>query len=176
MVRIPAILELLLGANIETQDSTDTMEAGLAEDFYCFQFWDTMSSNVGVYYAGIKERDVFMQEYCDLPIKFSGPFLLECGFKASQDDLTKYLTTLSSPELKHTECMRRYLQSYLENPKRLAVMSRDTIRRYYNGRSLHSFLCSIECPEKIKDFILLKHLFKSEVSTKAILKDMGISK
>ena len=171
-----AILELLLGANIETQDSTYTVEVGLSRTLYRFQLWGTMGSKDGVYYTDVKERDVYTQEDYDSPMNLPGPFLLECGFKASTDYLTTYLNILSLPKLKHTECMRRYLQGYLENPKRLAVMSKDTIRRYYKGRSLHSFLCSIQCPEQIKDFILLKHLFKSEVATKAILKDMDINK
>ena len=160
------ILELLLGANIETQDSTDTVEVGLTKDLNRFQLWDAMSNKGGVYYTDVKERDVYTQEDYDSPMNFTGPFLLECGFKASNDYLTKYLNKLSSPKLEHTECMRRYLQDYLEHPKRLAVMSRDTIRRYYKGRSLHTYLCSIECAEKIKDFILLKHLFPSEVKPK----------
>ena len=170
------ILELLLGANIETQDSTDTVEIGLTKDLYRFQLWGAMGSKDGVYYTDVIERDVYTQEDYDLAMNLSGPFLLECGFKASKDYLTTYLNKLSSPKLEHTECMRRYLQDYLENLKRLAVMSKDTIRRYYKGRSLHTYLCSIQCPEKIKDFILLKHLFKSEVAFKAILKDMDITK
>ena len=110
----------------------------------------------------------------DWPMNYAGPLLLECGFKASKQILTKSLDRLGLLKNKKAECIRRYIQDYLENPQRIAVMSRNTIRRYYKGRSLHSFLRSITCPNKIKDFILLKHLFPSEVTPEALLKDMDI--
>lgn len=168
------ILQFLIGANIETHDSIDTVEAGLITDLNRFVMWSPGIQKEGVYCTDIKERDVVTNKDYNLPMNFIGPLLLECGFRTSQHALTKYLNKFSSLEVQNAGCIRRYLQCYLENPKRLAVITRETIRRYYKGRSLHTYLCSINCPDKIKDFISLKHLFEPEMTLETILNDMDI--
>ena len=158
---IRAILQLLIYNNIDTQSSTDVVKGGLKRDLDRLLLRRRYKSDMeGVYFADAKERDVFTQEQCDLPMNFIGPLLLESGFSVPEHILKEHLDELRSSKYQHAECIRGYIQVYLENPKQLSVICRDTLRRYYKGRSLHTFVHSMVCPETIKDFILLKHVTK----------------
>ena len=159
---VRAMLHLLVDANVEMQTSTDTVKQGLRNDLCRLQFWDGKDQVIKtrVYFTDVKERDVFTEEDYDLPMSFTGPWLLECGFRVSKHILTEFLDNLCKSKTTNAEGIRRYIQEYMENPKQLVVLSRDSLRRYYQGRSLQTFLNSTVCPEKIKDFILLKHLTK----------------
>ena len=173
-----AIFQLLIDANIETQCSTDTVEEGLRRDVIRFKWcrFSEKDNTKGFYLADIKERDVFTHDEYDLVTNFFGPFMLECGFIVSKRILTKVLVKLSSFKNKNVEFVCRYIKNYMENPKRLTVLCRETLRNYYKGRSVHTFLNNTVCPEKMKDFILLKHLTKGQTTLDTILKDMELNK
>lgn len=111
-----------------------------------------------VYQADAKEHGIFGYDGDDFAMNFARPFLLESGFKIPKQDLEVYLETeLHAAERNY---LMNYMQQNLDRPKTLAKICRDTLRKYFRGLKLHKFLEMSNCPNLIKDYVLLNYSLK----------------
>ena len=58
--------------------------------------------------------------------------------------------------------MRSYINSYTENTfyKQLTLQCIEFIRKYFEGNNLIRFLVSSDCPQCVKDYILMTYLLE----------------
>ena len=84
-------------------------------------------------------------------LNFIGPLLLECGFPLSER--TGTLLESVFEHLHPTEV--EYIRACLERPRKLTMICRDVLRRYFRGRMIHEFVRGEVLPKSLKDFILL---------------------
>ena len=92
----------------------------------------------------------------NLALNFFAPLLLECGFSMNQANLEFFLHKKSN--LHPAELL--YIHDWLKTPRSLTVLCRNTIRGYFLGRRLHSFVHNLEVCQKVKEFLLLKTVLK----------------
>lgn len=110
----------------------------------------------GCYEMDASEHSVF-PDGDSYALNFIAPMLIECGFPYSRDDLTNALDKqLESSEL-------NYFRHYLDNPRSLQLSCRDTLRKHFKNRAIHSYLysCKSAIPQKICDFILIQDIIKA---------------
>ena len=103
-----------------------------------------------------KDHGHFGFEGQDFALNFTAPFLLECGWPTTKYTLEKYLTEQLHPS--EIDYFRAYMQENFNGPKPLAKICRCALRMHFKGRKIHKFLEMTDCPQKIKDYILKKHL------------------
>ena len=84
-------------------------------------------------------------------LNFVGPLLIECGFsKPTASSLLK----IDIEALDPTE--KAYLQKIQNEPRSLKLYCRNSLRRYFRGRSLHKFVSDAGIPNSVENYILLK--------------------
>ena len=103
-----------------------------------------------------KEHGRFGFEGQDFALNLTAPFLLECGWPTTRYTLEKYLTEQLHPS--EIDYFRAYMQENFDGPKPLAKICRCALRMHFKGRKIHKFFEMTDCPQKIKDYILKKHL------------------
>ena len=106
----------------------------------------------------VREHGMFGHDGEDLALNCVYPFLLECGYKIPRRNLQNYLDEISNIESKSIEVA--YIINYLKTSRSLQTCCRDTLRNHFRGRYIHRFVEVSGCPQKIKDFILLKDLLR----------------
>ena len=106
----------------------------------------------------VREHGKFGHDGEDLALNYVYPFLLECGYKIPRRILQYVLDEISNTESKSIEVA--YFINYLETPRSLQTCCRNTLRNHFRGRYIHRFVEVSRCPQKIKDFILLKDLLR----------------
>ena len=107
----------------------------------------------GVYNMDAKEHSLFGHDGTGAyAFNFIGPLLIECGFPVSQ------YTIVRSLQYNLHETEQRYLTQHLNCPKSLQLFCRDSLRKYFKRRQIHCFVNRLNCPNKIKDFIVLKSI------------------
>ena len=97
----------------------------------------------------------------DFALNFMGPFLMECGFQVDRREIEHFLSKEQVPPFCLHEAEIEYLLAFLENPRSLLAICRDTLRKHFRGRAIHSYVERVDCPVKIKDIILMKSLLNS---------------
>ena len=93
-------------------------------------------------------------------LNFIGPLLIECGFPTTKASIHEHLKaeniTLDSIKAAYLQKTEAYLQKSMDEPRALKMCCRDSLRRYFRGRSLHKFVSDAGIPNRLKDYILLK--------------------
>ena len=134
----------------------DELVYKMEQDFY--KSWKLLPLESGTYVTDIKEHGVFGHNDLQFALNFSGPFFLECGFPATMEQLEKALDKDLHPS--EREYIKANIYGRLEDPKRLDMVCRETLRKNFRGLKLHRFLEDSNSPKKTKDFILLKSLLQ----------------
>ena len=135
--------------NLDTDSYTDTKE-GLCH----------VGEVAGRKYVCVmdnKEHGLHGHDDVDFALNFTVPFLIECGFDVSENDLFEY----EDEEESLHPAEQEYIRHYLENPRSLMKLCCISLRKHYEGRQIHKFVKTANLPEQIKDYILLKPLLKS---------------
>ena len=130
------------------KDSEDFLDSTKA----CWQgIWEQ------VFRTDTQEHGCFGYKGADFTQNFTAPFILECGLPTTREVLEKYLEeeTLHSSEHEYVEA---YIQESFDGPKPLIKICRNVLRKHFQGLKIHKYLDVSQCPQKIKDFILMKHL------------------
>ena len=114
------------------------------------------SDFAGNYHMDAREHGLFEDNDPDgFVYNFMGPFLIECGFPFTSSLLRQCLDKqLHSTELD-------YIQQCLVSPRRLTLSCRDSLRKHFKGHKIHKYLDITECPQSVKDFILIKRLLET---------------
>ena len=151
-------IALLLGENPDMELHKRSIIRALKQDIV---FQGTAESNKlnGKYIADAEKRGTFGYDGIhDFALNFMAPFLMECGFPVDNRNELKYFLFRErlGPGFHRAEI--EYICSFLENPRPLVVICRDTLRKYFKGRSIQNFLEQAGCPPKIKDIIMMKPL------------------
>ena len=108
-----------------------------------------------LYQTDVKEHGCFGYEKENFPLNFTVPFLLECGI-SFQWGVNWYLQDSNLHSAEH-EYLQYYIK-YSSEPQPLMAICRIALRKHFKGRYIHKFVEASNCPEKIKNFILMKHL------------------
>ena len=98
----------------------------------------------------------------DFALNFMGPFLMECGFPVDRKEIKYLVEHEQVPPFCLHKAVIEYVHSFLENPRPLIAMCRDTLRRHFKGRAIHGYVELVNCPVKIKDIILMKTILNYE--------------
>ena len=98
----------------------------------------------------------------DFALNFMGPFLMECGFPVDRKEIEYLVEHEQVPPFCLHKAVTEYVHSFLENPRPLIAMCRDTLRRHFKGRAIHGYVELVNCPVKIKDIILMKTILNYE--------------
>ena len=98
----------------------------------------------------------------DFALNFMGPFLMECGFPVDRKKIEYLVEHEQVPPFCLHKAVIEYVHSFLENPRPLIAMCRDTLRRHFKGRAIHGYVELMNCPVKIKDIILMKTILNYE--------------
>ena len=140
-------IELLVAENVEFEN-----EIGRGQEVPLHQ---VRSYN---FITDVRAHGMYGHDGEDLALNCVYPFLLECGYKIPRRKLHDVLDEISNTESESIEVA--YIINYLETPRSLQTCCRDTLRNHFRGRYIHRFVEVSGCPQKIKDFILLKHLLR----------------
>ena len=116
-----------------------------------------VGGRVHVYNMDSKEHAVRGHGGANFALNFMVPFLIESGCEVSE---TVRNELISEMEFLHP-AEQEFVKKYLERPRPLMTICRDSLRKHYRGRQIHKFVESVNIPWPIKDFILLKQLLKS---------------
>ena len=92
----------------------------------------------------------------DFALNFFVPLLIESGFPVSREFMNNLFFKIKPLPLP----LRDYILNHLSTPRSLKLCCRDTLRKAYKGRQIHSFVTMTEMPKSLKDYILLKPLLK----------------
>ena len=140
-------IELLVAENVEFEN-----EIGRGQEVPLYQ---VRSYN---FITDVREHGMYGHDGEDLALNYVYPFLLECGYKIPRRTLHDVLDEKSNTESKSIEVA--YIINYLETPRSLQTCCRNMLRNHFRGRYIHRFIEVSGCPQKIKDFILLKDLLR----------------
>ena len=149
------VLKLLINENPDTTRLMSAVNLGILRDrLPRLQTLNQSLADIsGTYHTDCKEHGLFVSaDQHDFALNFIGSFFIECGFPVRRYVLLDSLTKQLHPaEL-------AYIQNCLDTPKPLTVNCRNALRTHLKGHKIHRFVDAVECPSKLKDFILLKDL------------------
>ena len=165
-------IELLVAENVEFKNEIDYRLEVPLHEFESYDFitdeneigdryiWDEPMYLVRSYnyITDVREHGMYGHDGENLALNYVYPFLLECGYKIPRRELQNFLDEISNTESKSIEVA--YINNYLETPRSLQTCCRNTLRNHFRGRYIHRFVEVSGCPQKIKDFILLKDLLR----------------
>ena len=149
-------LKLLIYENPDIEQLRFAVHLGLQQDSRLKPLRYVPSDFAGNYHMDAREHGLFEDNGPDgFVYNFMGPFLIECGFLFTSSLLRQCLDKqLHSTELD-------YLQQCLVSPRRLTLSCRDSLRKHFKGHKIHKYLDITECPQSVKDFILIKRLLET---------------
>ena len=105
----------------------------------------------GFYKTDAKEHGLFGHDgNNNFALNFMGPFLLECGFPVTRAVLLESLERPLHP------AEHGFIKDFLDCPRSLKSHCRNALRNHFKGRDIHSFINTADCPEKLKEFVLLE--------------------
>ena len=145
--------KVILNENPDLDKQLGVVEMAIVQDEQLYRRDRVILS--GSYNCDTKVHGLLESDGHDLALNFAAPFLLECGFPVSREALQSALSKTLHP----TET--KYIQTYLDSPKPLAMACRDTIRNKLKGKKLGEFLKTSKCPKAIQDIILMKSLLNT---------------
>ena len=140
-------IELLVAENVDLENEIGRKQEVLLLKFRSYNF-----------ITDVREHGMYGHDGEDLALNYVYPFLLECGYKTPRRKLHDVLDEKSNTESESIEVA--YIINYLETPRSLQTCCRNTLRNHFRGRYIHRFVEVSGCPQKIKDFILLKDLLR----------------
>ena len=140
-------IELLVAENFDFENEIGRKQEVPLHKFRSFNF-----------ITDVREHGMYGHDGEDLALNCVYPFLLECGYKIPRRKLHDVLDEISNTESESIEVA--YIINYLETPRSLQTCCLDTLRNHFRGRYIHRFVEVSGCPQKIKDFILLKDLLR----------------
>ena len=140
-------IELLVAENVDFENK---MECNWEVPLHEFRSYNFITD--------VREHGMYGHDGENLALNYVYPFLLECGYKIPRRKLQNVLYEKSNTESESIEVA--YIINYLETPRSLQTCCRNTLRNHFRGRYIHRFVEVSGCPQKIKDFILLKDLLR----------------
>ena len=150
--------ELYLYENPDIEINAAAVEKAVEADEQWYKLEDYFTDEFrlsGVYKMDVQKHSLFgHDDPYDFALNFMVPMLLECGFS-----LTDKVRELLTVKTVHPD-EREYIRRCANDPRSLKVSCRDSLRTYFGGRQIHKFLEQSKIPKSVKDFILLKPLFK----------------
>ena len=148
------VLAILLYENPDVELNLSAVEDGIKMDEFFKKRVSSQTFKIaGTYSMDGQEHSLFTAED-GYALNFIAPLLIECGFIYTQSILTAALgKQLDSAELD-------YFRHFLNTPRSLQMSCRDMLRKHFKNRGIHKFVSHFasNIPEKIQDFILLKHI------------------
>ena len=151
------ILAILLFENPDVQLNKSAVEDGIKADEYFKKRTSSQTFAIsGTYIMDCQEHHVFSRND-GYELNFIAPLLIECGFMYSRMILSKSVEKpLDSAEI----C---YFYDCLNNPRSLQITCRNTLRKHFKNRAIHTFVKLLEpkIPKHIQDFILIKHILEA---------------
>ena len=148
------VLAILLYGNPDVELNISAVEDGIKMDEFITKRVSFQTFEIsGTYVMDGQEHSLFTAKD-GYALNFIAPLLIECGFIYTQSILTAALERqLDSAEMD-------YFRHYLNNPRSLQMSCRDVLRKHFKTRGIHKFVSHLasNIPEKIQDFILLKHV------------------
>ena len=149
-------MEFIIYENPDLELHTSAVSLGLKQDECGIQQLFISANLLSIHYqTDTKKRGLFgYDDINNFALNFAGPFLMECGFPVMRHEIIEYL----SKQLHPAEHL--YLQTFLDTPRPLTMICRMTLRQHFKGWKIHKFVETLNCPQKIKEFILMKHLLR----------------
>ena len=117
------------------------------------------SSTLGTYQADCKEHGRFGYKGDNFALNFSGPFFMECGFPVKQAELEKNLQMEAKHPAIH-DYVKQFIEKNFDNPKSLMIQCREFLRKQFKGKALHILIGNSDCPQSVKDFVLMKNILQ----------------
>ena len=157
--KVRQAIELMIFENPDVEIHETSMSDSLQQDRYMNteknNFENIIDFSDG-FHMNAEEHGLFGHDKNSFALNFFLPLLLECGFPVSgdYDDQSE-----SEKELIH-HAEHIYVQCYFESPRSLLLNCRNSLRKHFKGRTLHTFLAHLDIPDKLKDYILLKPILK----------------
>ena len=145
-------LELLIYENPDLELHKSAVYLGIQEDKRLQSLNHKMEMNsVGIYKTDAREHGLYGHDGCsNFALNFIAPFLLECGFPATRGVLLESLEKHLHP------AEHGFIKDFLDCPRSLKSHCRNALRKYFKGRDIHKFMDASDCPEKLKEFVLLE--------------------
>ena len=170
---IREMLKLHIHANIDSEPcGYDSVSFELCNDYNWEYTYNTEEGNYFqkprsqyLYKCDGKEHGLLEHDNGNFALNFHAPFLLECGFKISREEIQKYLQETMHPAEKHY--LQNYIQENFDSPTPLKMMCRRILRRHFKGYNINKYVEISDCPRRIKDFILMRDLQEPGNSTLA---------
>ena len=170
---IRGMLELLLYENTSIASNDSAVALGLKNSKYVDVDWDRRSKSLQ---EQIQQRQMIPGRYLldseihdhslvgkyedeSSALKFTAPLLIESGFPYCRATIEDALE--DSDVIKHLS-FKNYLENCLSTPRSLKICCRDSLRKHFERRQIHTFVRAIHIPETLKDFILLKNILHTE--------------
>ena len=145
-------MQLLINENPETNMHKTVVSLGL-ENAFISKDHSLITVMAGEYYTDAKQHGLHGFDDGDsFCLNFIGPYLMECGFPISRNNLMASLNAELHPSV------RLYIQNYLESSRPLKMICRNVLRKNFKGSTVHEYMTLLKCPLGIKDFVLLKPL------------------
>ena len=149
-------IKLVISENPDLRLTEDIFQLAIARD--ADYHWENPHPCEKEYQMDGVEHGLFGFEHVqgqnNFALNFIVPFLMECGLPVEMKKLLKALEDSLHP------LEVAYIQEYVCKPKMLTVTCRDTLRKHFKGCNLHHFLENSGCPQKLKDYVLLKQLLQ----------------
>ena len=150
VVRFRSRLEVYIFLNPDMKLQKSAVERGIQADERLNQMQCSGALLLNTYIIDGKQHGACGHD--DFALNMTAPFLIECGFPASDNALKMVESRKSFLPLEEYN----YIQHYVRNAWSLKVLSRDTLRRHFVGQMIHKFVNNFAMPLRIKDYILCK--------------------
>ena len=140
-------VQLLINENPDTNMHKTVVSLGLEYSFISKDH-SLITVMAGEYYTDAKQHGLHGFDDGDsFCLNFTGPFLMECGFPISRDNLMASLNAELHPSV------RLYKQNCLESPRPLKMMCRNVMRKNFKGNTVLEYMELLKCPRGIIDFL-----------------------
>ena len=184
-------VKLLVRASPDLKHLDEVIPLALRQDICTYRMKPYRTPS-DIYRADIKEHGLFGSENDYFALNFAVPFFLECGFPTTRSVLNSALDAdlhpsehayieqyLNNPNPLKERCdlveglylgEHVYIEEYIINhPKPLQIRCREVLHKYHKGAEIDNFMDQSDCPQQIKEFVLLKSLHHqgSEAHTEA---------
>ena len=162
LLKFAKTLELYIFENLDTELNKAAVTVGINADAEMYELRpDERMKGLDYHLDATFQMDgqrhsLFGHDDADsFVLKFLGPLLLEAGFILSS----------TVPEMLENRNLHPEENAYIKRcmtiPRSLKTKCRDSLRKHYKGRQIHTFVKISNIPQAIKDFILLRPLLKT---------------
>ena len=137
-------MQLFINENPDTNMHKTVVSLGL-EYAFISKDHSLIAVMAGEYYTDAKQHGLHgFDDDNSFCLNFTGPYLMECGFPISRDNLMASLNVELHPSV------RLYIQNYLESPRPLRIICRNVLRKHFKGNTVHEYMELSKCPRALK--------------------------